>query len=112
MHEPSLPQVEVALVAHWLSGSWPVGTLVHVPSVPGRAQDWHVPVHADAQQIPCAHRLVMHSPAAAHAIPVVFLVHAPAMHTLGARQSPSVAHDVLQTFIAQAKGPHDDAVVA
>jgi hypothetical protein len=44
----------------------------------------------------------MQSPAAAHAMPVGFLVHAPATQTLGARQSASVAHDVRQTFIAQA----------
>jgi hypothetical protein len=39
----------------------------------------------------------MHSVGAPQAIPVGFFVHAPATQTLGAVQSASAVHDVLQT---------------
>jgi hypothetical protein len=53
LQKPSVPQVDAPWSAHWLSGSVPVGTFVHAPSVPARPHDWQVPAHAVAQQYPC-----------------------------------------------------------
>src|SRR5262245_2417837 len=101
LQKPSVPQLPVPWSLHWLSGSVPVGTFVQVPCVPVSPQDWQVPVHVVAQQKPCSHRLVMHSLAAAQAVPVGFFVHTPATQTLGAAQSALTVHDVLQTIAAQ-----------
>ncbi len=87
---------------HWFSGSLPVGTFVQVPSVPASPHDWQVPAQAVAQQKPCWQKPVMHSDEAPQAMPVGFLVQTPATQTLGAVQSPSTEHDVLQTFVPQA----------
>jgi hypothetical protein len=53
LQKPSVPHVDAPWSAHWFSGSVPVGTLVHAPSVPARPHDWQVPAHAVAQQYPC-----------------------------------------------------------
>jgi len=53
----------------------------------------------------------MHSPAAAQATPVGFLVHTPITQTLGAAQSASAVHDVRHTLVPQVYVPHDDGVV-
>jgi hypothetical protein len=102
LHEPSVPQVDAPWSVHWFSGSVPVGTLVHVPSVPASAHDWHVPAQAVPQQIPCVQNPVRHSVPEAQAMPVGFLVQTPATHTLGAVQSPSTVHDVLHSIAAHA----------
>ena len=109
--KPSFPQLFAPWSVHWFSGSCPVGTLVQVPSEPAIAHDWQVAVQTLAQQTPCWHRLVMHSPLAAQATPVGFLVHTPITQTLGAAQSASAVHDVLHTLVAQVYVPHDDGVV-
>ena len=36
---PSVPQLADPWSVHWFSGSWPAGTLVHVPTVPASAHD-------------------------------------------------------------------------
>jgi hypothetical protein len=95
---PSWPQPVAPWSVHWFSGSWPVGTLVHVPTVPLSAHDWQVPAQAVAQQKPCSQNPVMHSEGAPQAIPVGFFVQAPATQTLGAVQSASAVHEVLQTL--------------
>src|SRR4051794_28806571 len=52
---PSVPHEEAPESAHWASGSTPAGTLVQFPSLPGTAQERHVPVQALEQQTPCWH---------------------------------------------------------
>jgi hypothetical protein len=52
LHIPSVPQVAAVASVHWSSGSAPLGTLVHAPTVPAIAHDLHVPVQAVAQQTP------------------------------------------------------------
>jgi hypothetical protein len=84
--------------------------LLQVPSVPDSAQDLHVPAHAVPQQKPCSQKPDMHSDAAAQAMPVGFFAQAPATQTLGAVQSASTVHDVLQTLVPHAYAPHDDVV--
>jgi len=102
LQKPSVPQLDAPWSVHWFSGSRPVGTLVHVPRLPASAHDWQVPAQALAQQTPCSHRLVAQSLGAVQVMPVGRFVQAPITQTLGAVQSPSAAHDVLQTFVAQA----------
>jgi len=84
---------------------------VQVPSEPAMAHDWQVAVQTLAQQTPCWQRLVMHSPFAAQATPVGFLVQTPITQTLGAAQSASAVHEVLHTLVAQVYVPHDAGVV-
>jgi len=52
----------------------------------------HAPAHAVAQQTPCAHTLLAHSPAAEHVAPIGFLPHEPPLQTLPGVQFASVAH--------------------
>jgi hypothetical protein len=76
--------------------------LVQAPTLPASAHDWQVPAQAVAQQTPCSHRLVWQSPGAVQVMPVGRFAQAPITQTLGAVQSPSTVHDVLQTFAPQA----------
>ena len=87
---------------HWFSGSVPVGTLVHVPSVPASAHDRQVPAQAVPQHVPCSQNPVRHSVAEEQEVPVGFLVQTPITHTLGVVQSASAVHDVLQTIAPHA----------
>jgi hypothetical protein len=49
---PSKPQLVEAAAVHSFAGSWPAGTAAQVPTVPVRAHDRQIPVHAVAQQTP------------------------------------------------------------
>ena len=69
---------------------------MQVPSVPDRAHDRQVPVHAPAQQIPCSQKPELHSLAAAQVAMIGFLPQLPLMQVLGALQSPLPVHDVRQ----------------
>jgi hypothetical protein len=60
LQKPSCAHVLAAAAAHWFSGSSPLGTLVQAPVVPGSAHDWQTPVHAVAQQTPCAQTPIAH----------------------------------------------------
>ena len=59
-------------------------------------------MQAVPQQIPCWHSPVMHSVPEEQVVPVGFFVHTPSTQTLGAVQSASTVHDVLQTLVPQA----------
>jgi hypothetical protein len=95
---PSVPHEGLPASVHWLggTGACPAGITLHVPRLPGRAQDWQVPVQAVAQQtdwlqFPCRHSLPF-----AQAAPSDFFPHCrAALHTLGLRHSVEAAvHDV------------------
>jgi len=92
--KPSLPQVIAPASAHCMSGSWPAGTLVHVPALPDSAHDLQVPAQVVAQQTPVAQMLELHSPSAPHGAPGGFLPQLPLMHVAGATQSVSFMHVV------------------
>src|SRR5262245_10530997 len=81
---------------HWPSGSCPVGTLLHVPSMPASAHDRQVPVQLLAQQTFCEQAPLAQSVLRVQAWPFGFLVHTPTLHTLGGLQSPSTVQVVLQ----------------
>ena len=72
----------------------PVGVLLHVPTVPFSAHDWHDPLHAELQHTPGAQKVDWHSPAAEQEAPSGFLPHWLALHTRGDWQLESVAHDM------------------
>jgi hypothetical protein len=100
------------------SGS-PVGTFVHVPNVPLRAQDWQLAVQAELQHTPCAQKLLRHSLPFEHEAPGLFLPHALTMHEFGARHCAFAVHALkhlvpLQTYGLQpmaAGAAHAPAVV-
>ena len=50
LQKPLFPQLVEPASAHCASGSWPEGTLVHVPMLLVSAHDWQVPVQAVLQQ--------------------------------------------------------------
>jgi hypothetical protein len=81
----------------------PLATLVQLPTVPGRAHDWHDPLHAELQHTPCAQKLDWHSPAAEHDAPSGFFPHWLPLHTRGLTQFSFFVHaskqaDPLQTY--------------
>jgi hypothetical protein len=110
LQNPSVPQAAAPLSVHWFSGSWPVGTLVQVPTVPVSAHDWHVPAHAALQQKPCAQNPDRHWVAVAHAAPWAFLVQLPPLQVNGATQSVSAVQVVLQADVPHANGSHAELV--
>jgi hypothetical protein len=90
---PFVPQLAAPWSAHMAFGSSvPVGTFVHVPSVPDRPHDLHAALHVVAQQKPCAHTPVEHSVAAEHGAPGSFLPHELPLQTLGETQFAVVLH--------------------
>jgi len=93
---PSLPHVVLPASVHWVPGvgAWPAGTLVHDPTLPVTAHERQVPVHAVAQQIPCAQKPELHSGAVVQVAPLGFLPQLIVMQVFGARQSAVVAHVV------------------
>src|SRR5262249_11282760 len=97
---PSVPHVVLAGAAHWLSGSWPAGTDVHVPTVPASAHDWQVPAQPLLQQKPCAQLPELHCGPVVHGCPMGSLPQLPSWHVLGARQSALVMHVVLHRLVA------------
>jgi hypothetical protein len=98
LHSPSWPQANAPPSVHWVGGlgAWPEGTLVQVPRLPASAQDWQVPVHALAQQKPCAQKPELHSVAVPHVAPSGFFEHVPPLQTFGETQSVSAVQVVLQ----------------
>jgi len=95
LHMPSVLQAGAPRSAHWFSGSAPLGTLVHVPTVPVIAHEVQVPVHAVMQQTPCAQKPEPHSPPLPQVTPIAFLAQLPPMHVNGATQSASTEQVVL-----------------
>ena len=98
---PSVPQAAAPLSAHWFRGSCPAGTFVHVPAVPLSAHDWQVPPQPALQQNPWAQNPEAHSPAAAQATPIAFLVQLPPLQENGDTQSALVVHVVLHAPVPQ-----------
>jgi hypothetical protein len=47
-----------------------VGISLHIPTLPARSHAWQVPVHAMSQQTPSAQKLLWHSPAVTHGLPM------------------------------------------
>ena len=95
---PSLPHEAAPASVHWLSGSVPEGTNLHVPRLPASAHDWQVPVHAVRQQKPWLQFPLTHSAAEPQAVPEGFLPQAPPLHVFGLTQSalePHVARHAL-----------------
>src|SRR5262249_32535636 len=66
---PSVLQVDAPLSAHWPRGSWPAGTSVQLPSLPGTAQLLQVPVQVVLQQTPCWQMPELQSSVLAHLPP-------------------------------------------
>jgi hypothetical protein len=106
--KPSRPQVAAPASLHWPCRSWPSGTFLHVPSLPGTAHDLHVPVQAVEQHLPSAQNVEKHSASAPQLAPIGFLPQLPATHVLGETQSTSVAQVVRHDFpsVAHVKGVH------
>ena len=109
---PSVLQLDAPRSAHWLSGSWPAGTLVQVPTVPASAQDWQVPPHAVPQQTPWAQNPDTHSPPAPHETPVAFLAQLPPMQVNGATQSASTVQVARHAAPLHMYGSHVDVAAA
>jgi hypothetical protein len=112
LQNPSVPQAAAPLSVHWFSGSCPAATFMHDPTVPVRAHDWHVPVHAALQHTPWAQKPELHSVPAAQVAPMAFLPQLPALQTLGLLQSALVVQVVLHAPVPQANGSQLDVVAA
>src|SRR4051794_33164384 len=112
-HAPSVSQLGAPLSAHWFSGSCPAGTGEHVPSLPGTAHDWHVPVHALPQQMPCSQNPDVQSVGAAQLPPRPFFPQLPFRHRLPFEHCAFVVHVPKQTPpVLHWKGTHVPGVGA
>jgi hypothetical protein len=60
LQPPARPQVVGASATHWLRGSMPAGTMVHVPSAPATLQALHISPHWLSQQYPSTQKLLAH----------------------------------------------------
>jgi hypothetical protein len=113
---PSVPQVEVDVVAHWEVGvgAWPVATGEQVPGLPLSAHDMQVPVQAELQQTPCAqnpeaHALARVQAAPGGSLPQLMVV---VLQVLGETQSVFEAQVVLQAPVPHSNGSHMAVVAA
>ena len=101
-HLPFVPQAGPPPSLHRADGSLrPVGTLVHVPSVPASVHDWQAPVHALSQQTPCAQLPDVHSVAAEQDAPMLFVPHEFIVQVLGGRQLVSTVQALKQAVPLQ-----------
>jgi hypothetical protein len=106
-HAPFVPQLAAPASAHWFSGSCPCGTGEQVPSLPGTAHDWHVPVQAALQQMPCSQRPDMQSDAAVHVPPGDFFPQLPLRQRFPPEQSAFVVQVLRQVAsVLHVKGVH------
>ena len=114
LQEPSVPQVAMPWSAHWLSGSCPAGTAVHVPIVPASAHDAHVPVQAVPQQTRCWQKLCAQSLASAQAWPSASLPQLPVTQRFVVTQSVFAVQVVRQVgvVVLHRYGSHCDVVTA
>ena len=110
MQNPSVPHAAAPLSVHWLSGSWPAGTFVHVPTVPVSAHDWQVPAHAALQHTPCAQNPDVHCALVVQAAPVTFFVQLPPLQVNGETQSVSAVQVVLHAPVPHAYGSQAEVV--
>src|SRR5215831_6338717 len=107
LQKPSVPQLAAPLSVHWLSGSWPAGTVEQVPPVPDSAHDMQVPRQVVWQQTPCSQNPLAHSVAAAQAPPSGFLPQLCAVQTLPTVQSLPVAQVARQLVPPHTYGAQD-----
>lgn len=114
---PSVPQVEVAVVAQRVS-SVVAGTFEQTPSVvaPGNAHDLHVPWQSLAQQTPCRQKPVAHSLSVPQPAPLALSTHELPLQVAGEAQSVELVaceQLVLQTrlFESHANDPGQVPVV-
>jgi hypothetical protein len=75
-------------------------TGTHVPCAPVASHAWHSPVHAELQQNPSTHSLLLHALACVHEVPLLcFGTHTPTLHQASTAQSEScvqpLVHDAL-----------------
>jgi hypothetical protein len=113
LQKPSLPQEAAPPSVHWFSGSMPLGTFVHVPSVPATPHERQVPVHAPMQQKPCSQKPELHWAGAVQAALIGNRPQLVPVQVLGAAQSAVVPQVVRQRpLVPHAKGAQldDDAV--
>jgi hypothetical protein len=83
-HLPLVPQLAAPMSLHIPDGStFPVATLVHVPSVPASAHDWQAPLHALSQQKPCAQNPLLHWLPVEHEAPLLARPHELIWHRFG-----------------------------
>ena len=99
---PSLPQLAAPASVHWLSGSWPLGTLVHVPRVPATAHERQVPVQAPMQQTPCSQNPELHWAGAVQVAPIGSRPQLMPLQVLGDAQSAVVVQVVRQAPVPHA----------
>jgi hypothetical protein len=102
-HFPVVPQLALPVSLQMPAGSaLPVGTLVHVPTVPARAQDWHDPLQAELQQTPSAQKLDWHSNPTEQEAPGGFVPHELfTLQTFGVMQSSFVVQALKQAVPLQ-----------
>jgi hypothetical protein len=101
-HLPFVPQLAGPWSAQRSAGSGaPVGTFVHVPSVPVSAHEEQAPAQAVSQQTPCAQKADWHSFAWEQEAPRIFLPHELPLQTFGVTQFPSIAQALKQELPLQ-----------
>ena len=98
---PSVPQLGAPWSLHWLSGSWPAGTVEQVPPVPVSAHDMQVPAQAVRQQTPWAQNPLLHSGPAPQDAPRGFRPQLEAVQTLPVVHSVDVVQDARQLLPLQ-----------
>jgi hypothetical protein len=111
-HVPSLPQVVAPSSVHCDSGSAPLGTSMHSPSLPAIAHDLHVPAHALLQQTPCAQNVDAQSVPAVQGAPGGLGPQLPLTQAAPATQSAAVVQ-LERHFpsLPQRYCPHESVVV-
>lgn len=72
------------------------------------AHDIQVPLHAVAQQTPCAQTVLLHSVPPEQTAPFVLSPHEPPMQEAGIAQSPSAAQVALQALMPHPNGKQDE----
>ena len=105
---PSSPQVAAPPSVHWPSGSCPLGTLLHEPTVPAIAHERQVPVQVVAQQTPCAQIPMLHSAFPPQAAPIGLRPQLLPLQVLGDAQSALVVQVVRQAPLPHANGAQPD----
>jgi hypothetical protein len=103
LHVPFVPQLEAGCTAHSPRAATAfAGTSVHVPRVPGSAQERHVPSHVVEQHAPSTQKPLKHSLAAPQAAPLARRpVQAWFWHVSPGAQSASPLHVVSQPLPPQ-----------
>jgi hypothetical protein len=98
--KPFCPQLGAPASLHWLSGSVPAGTEVHVPGEPVSAHELQLVVQAVEQQTFCAQKPELHWPAVVQTVPFESLPQLPPAQVLGEAQSVLLPQVVLQALVA------------